>query len=35
MDNAAMIARRGIELYKKGKRSKFSLTGSPNLKMGK
>lgn len=34
LDNAAMIARRGYELYKKGKKSKWTLTGVPNLKMG-
>lgn len=35
MDNAGMIARRGCELFKQGKRSKFSMTGNANLKMGK
>ncbi len=34
LDNAAMIARRGVELYEKGRRSPLSLTGVPNLKMG-
>lgn len=34
LDNAAMIARRGVELFRKGKRSSLSLTGIPNLKMG-
>jgi N6-L-threonylcarbamoyladenine synthase len=35
MDNAGMIARRGCELFKQGKRSKLSMTGSASLKMGK
>ncbi len=35
LDNAGMIARRGYELYKKGKKSKWTLTGVPNLKMGR
>ena len=30
-DNAAMIARRGYELYKKGKWSKLNMTGEPAL----
>ncbi|MBI3306529.1 MAG: tRNA (adenosine(37)-N6)-threonylcarbamoyltransferase complex transferase subunit TsaD [Candidatus Omnitrophica bacterium] len=30
-DNGAMIARRGFELYRKGRRSKLTLTGNPNL----
>jgi len=30
-DNAAMIARRGFELYKQGKRSKLNMTGDPAL----
>lgn len=33
VDNAAMIARRGIELYDGGKRDTLALTGIPNLKM--
>ena len=33
LDNAAMIARRGWELFKKGKKSGWDLTGLPNLKM--
>lgn len=32
-DNAAMIARRGFELYKKGFRSKLNMTGDPALLM--
>ncbi len=32
-DNAAMIARRGLELYRQGKRAAFDLTGDPNLKV--
>lgn len=32
-DNAAMIARRGFELHKKGNRSKLTMTGEPNLAM--
>ena len=32
-DNAAMIARRGWELHKKGKRSKFTMTGDPALQI--
>lgn len=35
VDNAAMIARRGYELYQKGKRSDLKLTGKANLVMGK
>lgn len=34
LDNAGMIARRGWELFKKGKKSGWNLTGLPNLKMG-
>lgn len=34
LDNAGMIARRGWELFKKGKKSGWDLTGLPNLKMG-
>lgn len=34
IDNAAMIARRGIEVYRLGKRSPLSLTGVPNLILG-
>ncbi len=30
-DNAAMIARRGFELYKQGKRSKLNMIGDPGL----
>ena len=30
-DNAAMIARRGSELYQNGKRSKLNMTGDPSL----
>ena len=30
-DNAAMIARRGFELHKQGKRSKLNMTGNPGL----
>jgi N6-L-threonylcarbamoyladenine synthase len=30
-DNAAMIARRGFELYQNGKRSKLNMTGNPGL----
>ena len=33
-DNAAMIARRGWELYRKGKRSDFKISARPNLKIG-
>ncbi len=32
-DNAAMIARRGFELYKQGKRSKLNMTGDPALQI--
>lgn len=35
VDNAAMIARRGLELYQKGKRSNLKLMGKANLVMGK
>lgn len=34
LDNAAMIARRGWEIFKKKKKSNWALTGMPNLKMG-
>lgn len=34
MDNAGMIARRGYELYRKGKRDSLKLAGNANLKMG-
>jgi len=34
-DNAAMIARHGIGLYKKGKRATLRLAGVANLKMGR
>ncbi|MDP3921518.1 MAG: tRNA (adenosine(37)-N6)-threonylcarbamoyltransferase complex transferase subunit TsaD [Candidatus Omnitrophota bacterium] len=33
MDNAAMIARRGVDLYKQGKRDTLTLTGDPNFKV--
>lgn len=32
-DNAAMIARRGFELYKQGKRSKLNMIGDPALQI--
>ncbi len=32
-DNAAMIARRGFELYQNGKRSKLNMTGDPGLQI--
>ncbi len=32
-DNAAMIARRGFELYQNGKRSKLNMTGNPGLRI--
>ncbi|MCB9799309.1 MAG: tRNA (adenosine(37)-N6)-threonylcarbamoyltransferase complex transferase subunit TsaD [Candidatus Omnitrophica bacterium] len=32
-DNAAMIARRGVELYRSGKRASLKLTANPNLKI--
>jgi len=32
-DNAAMIARRGLELFKKGRRAAATLSGDPNLRM--
>ncbi|MBN1688865.1 MAG: tRNA (adenosine(37)-N6)-threonylcarbamoyltransferase complex transferase subunit TsaD [Candidatus Omnitrophica bacterium] len=34
VDNAAMIARRGVELYRNGKRSEMTLSGVPNLVLG-
>ena len=34
VDNAAMIARRGLELYEKGKRDSLKLAPSTSLKMG-
>ncbi len=34
LDNAAMIARRGYELYRKGKRSQWNLSAHPNLSIG-
>ena len=34
LDNAAMIARRGYELYQKGKRSPWNLSAHPNLPIG-
>lgn len=34
MDNAGMIARRGYELYRGGKRNSLKLAGNANLKMG-
>jgi len=33
IDNAAMIARRGLEIYKEGKRASLKLTGNPNMKV--
>lgn len=33
VDNAAMIARRGVELFDSGRRDPFTLTGIPNLRM--
>jgi N6-L-threonylcarbamoyladenine synthase len=33
MDNAAMIARRGLEIYCQGKQASLTLTGDPNLKV--
>ena len=33
LDNAAMIARWGVELYRQGKRDAMTLTGVPNLAM--
>lgn len=33
LDNAGMIARRGVELYQKGKRSGLKLSANPNLKV--
>ena len=35
LDNAAMIARRGWEIFNEGKKSNLTMTGLPNLKMGK
>jgi N6-L-threonylcarbamoyladenine synthase len=32
-DNAAMIARRGFELYKKGILSKLNMAGNPSLQI--
>lgn len=34
VDNAAMIARRGWELYRKGKRSEWKISAAPNLRIG-
>ncbi len=34
VDNAAMIARRGFELYRRGKRSDWKISAHPNLKIG-
>ncbi len=34
VDNAAMIARRGVELFREGKRESLTLTGKANLPMG-
>jgi N6-L-threonylcarbamoyladenine synthase len=34
-DNAAMIARRGAELFRRGRRSKLTLAAQANLKMGR
>ena len=33
MDNAAMIARRGLELFESGKRASLNLTAAPNLSL--
>ncbi len=33
-DNAAMIARLGYSLYKKGKRSEYNMTADPSLRIG-
>jgi len=33
-DNGAMIARRGWELYRKGKRSNWKISAKPNLRIG-
>ena len=34
VDNAAMIARRGWELYRKGKRSDWKISALPNMRIG-
>jgi N6-L-threonylcarbamoyladenine synthase len=34
VDNAAMIARRGFELYRRGRRSDWKMSADPNLKIG-
>ena len=34
-DNAAMIARRGAEIFRKGRRSALTLAGDPNLTIQK
>lgn len=34
VDNAAMIARRGWELYRKGKRSNWKISGLPGMRIG-
>ena len=34
LDNGAMIARRGFELYRRGKYSPWMLSAKPNLKIG-
>jgi len=34
IDNGAMIARRGYELYRKGKRSNWKISAQPNLRIG-
>lgn len=34
LDNGAMIARRGFELYREGKRSDWKLSADPNLSIG-
>ena len=34
IDNGAMIARRGYELYREGKRSDFKISARPNLRIG-
>jgi len=32
-DNAAMIARRGLDLFQRGRRAKLTLSGNPNLQL--
>ena len=34
VDNAAMIARRGFELYRRGRRSDWKISAHPHLKIG-